>query len=143
MKRIACFVGALSLLIAGVAQAQLAVGSWVSRENPKMTMVVEAMGAGYNITYRFPTADGKSATMTLKTTFDGNETDFLINGKPTGQTYVGKRIDSHHVTGIVKMDGRMSATTKSELSADGNTITVENDSTAMGGGKKIEHWDRR
>jgi len=141
MKRIAFCV--CSLLMAGMAQAQLAVGKWVKREMPQMTMVVEAMGTGYNITYRFPTADGKSTTMTLKTAFDGNETEFLINGKPTGQTYAGKRIDSHHVAGIVKMDGRTSATTKSELSADGNTITVENDSAPMGGGKQIEHWDRR
>jgi len=141
MKRI--FFSVCALLMAGAAQAQLAVGNWVKREMPQMTMVVEAMGTGYNITYHVPTADGKSATMTLKTTFDGSETEFLVDGKPTGQTYAGKRIDSRHVNGIVKMNGRMSATTKSELSADGNTITVENDSTSMGGSKQIEHWDRR
>jgi len=59
MKRIAFSVCAL--LIAGVAHAQLAVGTWVMREKPQMTMVVEAMGTGYNITCHFPTADGLGA----------------------------------------------------------------------------------
>jgi hypothetical protein len=141
MKRI---VAALLLFaVAAGAQAQIAVGTWVMREHPQMTMIVSAAGAGYDVTYHFATADGKSVTMTLTTALDGSETPFLIDGKPSGQTYIGTRIDSHHVVGIMKMDGRQSGSMKSELSADGNTITVENDSSAIGGGKKVEHWDRR
>jgi hypothetical protein len=85
--------------------------------------------------------------MTLQTPLDGSETPFLINGKPTGQTYAGRRVDSRHTTGVIKMDGKPFGTSKAELSADGKTITVENDNTGAPGGtpvgKRIEHWDKR
>ena len=85
--------------------------------------------------------------MTLQTPLDGSETPFLIGGKPTGQTYAGKWVDGHHTAGVIKMDGEPFGTTKAALSADGKTITVENDNTAAVGGtpvgKRIEHWDKQ
>lgn len=45
------------------------------------------------------------------------------------------------------MNGKVFATSKAELSADGRTIMVENDNTVASGGapagKRIEHWGKR
>jgi len=145
MKSIA--VAVLALAMASEARAQVAVGTWVMRESPQISMVVDQMGSGFSIKYHLVGIDGKPVTMTLQTPLDGSETPFLINGKPTGQTYAGKRVDSRHTTGVLKMNGKPLGTSKAELSADGKTITVENDNTVASGGtpagKRIEHWDRR
>lgn len=142
MRRVA--VAVFALLCASGAHAQLAAGTWVMREQPQISMVVVPAGSGYSITYHVIGADGKPVTMTLQTPLDGSETPFLINGKPTGQTYAGKRVDSRHATGVIKMNGRPFGTSDTELSADGKTITVVNDNTAGGAlGKRVEHWDKR
>ena len=145
MRRLALAVFALAMTSG--AAAQLAAGTWVMRETPRVSMIVEPMGSGYSVTYHVVGNDGKPITMTLQTPLDGSETPFLVNGKPTGQTYAGKRVDSRHTVGVVKMNGKPFATTKAELSADGKTITVENENTATVGGnpagKRIEHWDKR
>jgi len=145
MGRVAFTVFAVA--IASSTQAQLAAGTWVLREAPQLSMVVEPAGSGYDITYHVVGPDGKAVRMTLRTPLDGSETPFLIDGKPTGQTYAGRRVDSRHTTGVVKMNGKPIGTSRAELSADGKTITVENDNTAAVGGnpvgKRIEHWDKR
>ena len=145
MRRVALAVFALAMTSG--AHAQLAAGTWVMRETPRVSMVVEPMGSGYSVTYHVVGKDGQQVTMTLQTPLDGSETPFLVNGKPTGQTYAGKRVDSRHTSGVVKMNGKVMATSKAELSADGKTITVENDNTVAAGGnsagKRIEHWDKR
>jgi hypothetical protein len=143
----AAAVAVFAVAMASQAQAQLAAGTWVMRESPQISMVVVPKGSGYSITYHILGKDGKPITMTLQTPLDGSETPFLINGKPTGQTYAGRRIDSRHTIGVIKMDGKPFGTSKAELSADGKTITVENDNTGPSGstsvGKRIEHWDKR
>jgi len=145
MRRLALAVFAVAMTSG--ASAQLAAGTWVMRETPRVSMIVEPMGSGYSVTYHVVGNDGKPITMTLQTPLDGSETPFLVNGKPTGQTYAGKRVDSRHTVGVVKMNGKPFATSNAELSADGKTITVENENTAAVGGnpagKRIEHWDKR
>ena len=141
MRRVAVAVIAFAMTSGGYAQ--LAAGTWVMRETPQISMVVEPVGSGYSITYHMVGADGKPIRMTLQTPLDGSETPFLVNGKPTGQTYAGKRVDSRHSIGVVKMNGKAVATSKAELSTDGKTITVENDNTDGSAGKRIEHWDKR
>ena len=145
MRRLALAVFAVAMTSG--ASAQLAAGTWVMRETPRVSMVVEPMGSGYSVIYHIVASDGKPITMTLQTPLDGSETPFLVNGKPTGQTYAGKRVDSRHTVGVVKMNGKPFATSKAELSADGKTITVENDTTATVGGnpagRRIDHWDKR
>ena len=109
----------------------------------QISMVVDPMGSGYGITHHIVGSDGKQITMTLQTPLDGNETPFLIGGKPTRQTYAGKRIDSRHKSGVIRMNGKVFGRSKAELSADGRTSTVENDNTVASGGapagKRIEH----
>ena len=145
MNRIA--TAFISLLLASSAFAQVAPGKWVNREIPQMTMNVESMGTGFSIVYEIPTPDGKMVRMTIKTPLDGSETPFLIDGKETGQTYAGKRVDARHSAGVVKMNGKVTGISKAELSADGKTITVENEipAAAVGGkaSKRVEHWDKR
>ena len=99
MRRVA--VAVFLVVMASGAYAQVATGTWVMRESPQISMVVAPMGSGYRITYHIVGSDGKPVTMTLQTPLDGSETPFLINGKPTGQTYAGKRIDSRHTVGVI------------------------------------------
>jgi hypothetical protein len=144
MRLVAVTVFAFAM--ASGACAQVPSGTWVMRESPQISMVVDAMGSGYSVKYRVVGADGKPIMMTLQTPLDGSETPFLIDGKPTGQTYAGKRVDSRHTIGVIKMNGKPFGTSKAELSADGKTITVENETTGASGGtpaKRIEHWDKR
>lgn len=49
------------------ACAQVGVGTWVMRESPQISMVVDPMGAGYSIPYYIVGSDGKPVTMTLQT----------------------------------------------------------------------------
>ena len=49
MKRVAAAV--LAFAMTSGAYAQVAVGTWVMRESPQISMVVDPMGTGYRITY--------------------------------------------------------------------------------------------
>jgi hypothetical protein len=75
----------------------------------------------------------------------------LVGGKPSAETMAIKRVDDRHVITIVKMNGKAFGTSKATLSADANTITVENE-YAMGGAgqgagqpptKSTEIWIRK
>jgi len=48
----------------------------------QFSMVVDPIGSGYGITHHIVGSDVKQITMTLQTPLDGNETPFLIGGKP-------------------------------------------------------------
>lgn len=113
----------------------------------QFSMVVDPIGSGYGITHHIVGSDVKQITMTLQTPLDGNETPFLIGGKPSGQTYAGKRIDSRNTSGVIRMNGKVFGRSKAELSADGRTSMAENDNTVASGGapagKRIEHRDKR
>jgi hypothetical protein len=67
-----------------------------------------------------------------------------MNGKPTGETMAIKRVDAHHASTVLKMNGQQFGTSEATLSADGKTLTVRNDLTASGGGqqagKHTEIW---
>ena len=140
-------IALLSFSIAGVASAQVAAGRWVNREVPSMSMAVEPMGNGWSIVYDIKAPNGTVTKMSIKAPMDGTETAFYVDGKVTTQTYVGKRLDPRHSTGVVKMDGKVSAISKAELSADGKTVTVMNELPASVVGAKpvtlVEHWDKQ
>jgi hypothetical protein len=67
-----------------------------------------------------------------------------MNGKPSGETMAIKRVDAHHASTELKMNGTFFGTSKATLSADGKTLTVLNDySSSVGGrqaGKYTEVW---
>jgi len=149
MMRIA--FGLCLFALASSAWPQLAVGTWNKRgDHPLMLMIIEPAGGATRITYRVLAPDGKplpQGVMTLVTQMDGNEVPVLVNGKASGETMAIRRIDERHTSTIVKMNGTPFGTSKSELSADGRTLRVEN--TGSGGasglpaGTKVEYWDRQ
>lgn len=136
------------LLLAGYAksaQAQLAVGTWIQESGQlvgQVTMKVEmCCGNGRRISYFFK--GNPAATMIIESAFDGTEAAVLVGGKPSGETMAIKRIDSRHTLTAIKMDGKAFGTSRAELSADGNTLNVENTTAAYAGQtptKKTEIW---
>jgi hypothetical protein len=58
-----------------------------------------------------------------------------------------RQVDDRHATAVLKMDGQVYGTARGTLSADGKTLTVEDDfSSAATGhpvGKYTERWIRR
>jgi hypothetical protein len=140
----------LALGVASMVQAQLSLGTWVKRSDSSprggLTMTIEACcNGGRRIVYR---AIGRSdVLMTIESPFDGTEVPVLVGGKPSGETMAIKRLDDHHSITVVKMNGTTVGTSRAEISADGNTLTVENETTAATGqqplGKKTETWVRQ
>ena len=149
MVRIAAkrYVGVLAVLWAigsiAVVRAQLGVGNWAQSINGKptgMTMTVEiCCGAGYRITYHLPPSAG-GMVMVVESALDGKDAPVMSAGKPTGQTMAMKRVDATHITGVMKMNGQPTGTSKATMSADGKTVTVE---TEMMSGKTIEIWTKK
>jgi hypothetical protein len=149
MMRIA--LGLCLLALASSASPQLAVGTWNKRgDHAKMLMIIEPDGSATKITYKVLAPDGKplpQGVMTLVTQMDGNEVPVLVNGKPSGETMAIRKIDERHTSTIVKMNGAPFGTSKSELSADGRTLRVENTATAdapgQPAGPRVEYWDKQ
>lgn len=149
MMRIA--FGLCLCALAVSAWSQIADGTWNKRgDHPTLSMTIQTDAAGTKITYRMLTPDGKllpEAIMTLVTQLDGNEVPVLVNGKPSGETMAIRRIDERHASTVVKFNGAPFATSKSELSADGRTIRVENTSSGnvsgQPAGTQIEYWDKQ
>jgi hypothetical protein len=85
--------------------------------------------------------------MLIESPFDGSERPVLVNGKPSGETMAITRVDDHHVSTVVKMNGKPFGTSKATLSADGKVLTVLNEFSASAGGnptgKSTERWVRK
>ena len=108
-----------------------------------IALTVEAAGSGRKLTYKF--AD-PAMVMTIVTQLDGKDAPVLLNGQPTGQTMAIKRIDDRHVFAVVKFQGNEGSTAKSELSADGKVLKVENmlpSGAAAGQVIEVEYWDKK
>ena len=138
-----------TLLGTTTASAQLGVGTWTRQADPKMpgemTMTVEeCCNGGRRLTYRF---SSMKQIMTVESPFNGQEVPVLLDGKPSGETMAITRLDPRHTSTIIKMNGKPFGTSKAELSADGRTITVENEfSASVGGnpaGRKTEVWTKK
>ena len=147
--RTRCAIGVIALWVLGSASsasAQAGVGTWerqgVLTPGQPLTMTVEACcGSGRRLTYRVP---GLDAVVTVESPFNGSEVPVLFGGKPSGETMAITQTDDRHWTTILKMNGQLFGTSKGTLSADGRTITVENDFAATVGGnpagKSTETW---
>jgi len=134
---------------ASAASAQVGVGTWerqgVQTPGQPLTMTVEACcGSGRRLTYRIPNLD---AVLTVESPFNGTEVPLLMAGKPSGETMAITQVDDRHWTTVLKMNGKLFGTSKATLSADGRTLTVENDMTAAVGanaaGKSTETWVKK
>jgi len=91
--------------------------------------------------------NGTKMVLTLESRFDGSPAPVLIDGKPSGETMEITRVDDHHLSTVLKMNGKPFGTSKATLSADGKTLTVVTDfSSSAGGqavGKTTETWVRK
>ena len=132
---------------AGALRAQIGIGTWArvsdSSAGPGMTMTVQACcNGGLRLVYHVG-----NVVLTVESPMDGTEVPMLVAGKPSGETIAIKRVDAYHTITVLRMNGQLFGTSKSTLSADGRTLTVENEITfAAGGrtpGKAIEVWVRR
>ena len=121
------------------------VGNWVRRPTKGgvvVTMLVESAGAGQKLTYKITAPNGTS-TMIMTTQYDGKDAQVYVDGKPSGETMAIRKVDDHHTTNVIKMNGNPFATQKSELSADGKVIKVESTPTGPGGQGGTEYWDKK
>lgn len=153
MKRMACFVALLAMSTPLWAASPWS-GVWLMRDSTpgfRLKMTIEEAGAGWKITYRIPAPNTRGAAttsiMTVETALDGKDAPNLVDGKPSGQSMQIRKIDERHIYAILKFEGKQTGISKSELSADGKTITAENDyldSPADGStSKQIQHWDKQ
>ncbi|HKR80211.1 MAG TPA: hypothetical protein VJR69_10960 [Nitrospira sp.] len=150
MRRIVCLV-LLFLSFGPAAWAESPwKGTWVERkpsEQGRQTMTVEEAGSGWKLTYQIsgPKVPGGALTLTVVTQLDGNDAPVMAAGKPTGQSMAIKRVDSHHTYTVLKLQGKETGISKSELSSDGKVLKVENapvgatpDET-----KHVHYWDKQ
>jgi hypothetical protein len=113
----------------------------------RLTMTVTACCEnGRRLVYHLD-INGRPATMTVDSKFDGTEAPVLLNGQPSGETMAIKWVDDHHTTAVLRMNGQPFGTAKSTLSPDGKTLTVDDDFTASVGGQQAgkftETWVRQ
>ncbi len=127
-------VGVLaSLMVVGWASqvhAQLGVGTtWVrtDAQGKGIVLNVEACcNGGLRLIYHVPTTGGQPAlTMSVDSPMNGTEVPALIAGKPSGETMAIKRVDDHHLTAILKMNGQPFATYSGTVSPDNKSMAVD------------------
>ncbi len=148
---VVCGIAFFAFMWAPPLFAQLEIGTWVrtpTKTMPEsMTMTIEACcGSGRRLTYHI--AAGKSdMVIVVESRLDGSESPVVINGKPSGETMAITRLDAHHASTILRMNGQEFGTSKGTLSTDGKTLTVINEvSSSAGGspvGKYTETWVRK
>ena len=150
-KRVVCgIVIVWALDSASSLRAQIPIGTWVKQSEASavgvLTMTVEACcNGGRRLIYRINGSG--DVLMTVESPMDGRDVPVLVAGKPSGETMGIKLVDDHHLLAVVKMDGKPFGTSNGTLSADGKTLTVENEYTSEAGGqpvgKQTETWVRK
>ena len=140
----------LALGSASAVRAQLGIGTWVKQAGGPaggdLTMTVEpCCNGGVRLVYRL--VGQSDVLMTIDSPMDGSDVPVMAGGKPTGETMGIKRLDDQHTFTVLKMNGQAFGTAKSTLSADGKTLTVEDEFTTPAGGqtvgKQTETWLRK
>lgn len=141
--RLACSLGILALGSARSLHAQLEIGTWVRQSAaplPSMTMNIAACcNGGRRLTYHVA-INGTETLLVVETKLDGSEAPVMVNGKPSGETMAITRVDAHHISAILKMNGKLFGTSKGTLSADGRTLTVINDFSSSAGGQSVGQY---
>jgi len=133
---------AVFMLLGLIAQlhAQFGVGTtWVrtDAQGKGITMKVEACcKGGLRLIYDIPPNNNQPGmTLTVDSPMDGTEVPTLVAGKPSGQMMAVTRVDDHHYTATVKMNGQVFSTSTGTVAPDNKSMTVE---TAGLGGKNTE-----
>jgi hypothetical protein len=153
VKRLTCIAAVLFAVVSPrSAYAQLGIGTWARTDTaaggtPQLTMTVESCcKGGFRILYRL---EGRGEVMmSIDSPMDGTDAPVIIGGKPSGETMGIKRVDPLHAVTVLKMNGKQFGTSRLTLSADGKTLSVENEVTSAGQsgmpvGKTTEKWALR
>jgi hypothetical protein len=107
------------------------------------TMKVEMpLADTYHITYKVVGKDQKAEKLEMYVTLDGKER--AMTGAPKGTTEFSERTGPNSWKTTVKMNGQISRTVTSEITADGRSQLVTAVSSAGSGMKRVElfSWDR-
>ena len=148
--KLTCAIALFAIGSSQAVSAQIEVGTWVRQPTasmPGMTMTIESCcNGGRRLSYHL--VNGTTVMdLTLETRLDGSEAEVMINGKPSGETMAIRRLDPHHASNVLRLNGTRFATSQSTLSADGRILTVITDYTsAVAGqsvGRQIETWVRK
>jgi hypothetical protein len=135
-----CFFGA-ALSFADDPQ----IGTWKLNETKSKfsteatknhTVVYEAVGENVKITVDGTDKDGKSTHNEWTGKFDGK--DYPVSGDPNSDTRSYKKVNDHTLAMIVKKDGKVTATGRVVVSADGKSRTVSTSGTDAQG-KKVSN----
>src|SRR5262249_27175494 len=105
--------------------------------------IIEPAGSGRKITFNIQVPGGPPSTMVVTTQLDGKDAPAMVGGQPSGQTMAIRMVDDRHFINVVKLNGSVVTTQKSELSADGKVIKVESTASSPQGQSGIEYWDER
>ncbi len=120
VRSLACGVALLGALgSARSLQAQIGIGTWVRKSTasmPGMTMTVEACCNGGRRLIYHGDINGTKTILPLESRFDGSEAPVLMGGKPSGETMRITRVDDHHLSNVLKMNGSVFGTSKAALS---------------------------
>ena len=142
-------IGAFALLSAlgwvDQAHAQLGAGTTWLRTDAAAKGIILTLEAccngGLRFIYRIPAMGGQPAsTMIVDSPMNGTDAPALVDGKPSGETMAVKKLDDHHYSAIVKMNGKPYGTSNGTVSPDNKTLTVE---SVFGNQKTIETWVRK
>jgi hypothetical protein len=135
MRRI-LFTAVLTTLFASPAAGQVYepwLGEWrlntgKSTYNPgpppyrRALFIIERLGDGVRVTYEMVRQRGGIIHMEWDGKFDGQE--YPVQGLEEHVTYAYTRIDDRTYDIVARMDGRVAASSRTALSADGRTITT-------------------
>jgi hypothetical protein len=144
-------IGAFAFLSAlgwaAQTHAQLGAGTTWLRTDANGKGIVLTLEAcckgGLRFIYQIPAIGGQPASMmTVDSPMDGTDAPALVGGKPSGQTMAVKKLDDHHYSAVVMMDGKPFGTSNGTVSADNRTMTVVS-VFGTGGQKTIETWVRK
>jgi len=100
------------------------------------TVVYEAVGENVKITADGTDKDGKSTHNEWTGKFDGK--DYPVTGDPNSDMRSYKKVDGHTLAMTVKKDGKVTATGRVVVSADGKSRTVTTSGTDTQG-KKVSN----
>ena len=98
-----------------------------------VTVVYEAAGDQIKVTVDGLDGEGKPAHNEWTGKFDGK--DYAVTGDPASDMRAVKTINDHTVELTVKKDGKVTATGKNVVSADGKTRTIKTTGTGPKGEK--------
>jgi hypothetical protein len=137
-------VGVLMLAVIPAAQTDPFVGTWTlnlakSKYSPgpgpkATTSIYEAAGKGLKITVKTEPASGGPQQWSYTTNLDGKESPITGNN-PNADAVTVKRIDAQTLELVSSKGGKVVATQRNVVSADGKTRTVTTTGTDAQGQK--------